>query len=114
MKDSNLDLFDPRTAVMESAAYSPTSSSRDPDFGFAFDDSNFSDRILRIEVLADDSSETHSGTDACQTLADWARYRKRPREDVKKHDGIPLFPSFNICKFFLIGVLFLHMLRVFL
>ncbi|KAI5647170.1 hypothetical protein M9H77_33175 [Catharanthus roseus] len=90
MKDSNLDLFDPRTAVMESAAYSPSSSSRDPDFGFAFDDSNFSDRILRIEVLADDSSETHSGTDACQTLADWARYRKRPREDVKKHDALDI------------------------
>ena len=88
MRDANLDLFDPRTAVMDSSVYSPTSSSRDPDFGFAFNDSNFSDRILRIEVLADDSPDSFSAAAACQSLADWARYRKRPREDIKRQNGI--------------------------
>ncbi|KAL3517240.1 hypothetical protein ACH5RR_024142 [Cinchona calisaya] len=94
MRDANLDLFDPRTAVMDSSSasvYSPTSSS-DPDFGFAFNDSNFSDRVLRIEVLADDSpADFISGIDApCQTLADWARYRKRPREDFRKLNALDI------------------------
>lgn len=89
MKDSNLDLFDPRTALMESADYSPTSS-EDRDFAFAFDNSSFSDRVLQIEVLADDAPATQPGSDACQTLADWARYRKRPREDLKKHSALDI------------------------
>lgn len=102
MKDSNLDLFDPATALMESADYSPTSS-EDRNFAFAFDNSSFSDRVLQIEVLVDDSPGTHSGSDACLSLVDWARYRKRPREDVKRHNGtfffffrffpLSLFPS---------------------
>lgn len=90
MKDANLDLFDPRTAVMDSSGYSPTSS-REPDFGFAFNDSNFSDRVLRIEVLADDSPDSFPATDAsCQSLADWARYRKRPREDIKRQNALDI------------------------
>ncbi|KAL3536748.1 hypothetical protein ACH5RR_000114 [Cinchona calisaya] len=95
MRDAkNLDLFDPRMAVMDSSssAYSPTAS-RDPDFAFAFNDSNFSDRVLRIEVLADDSPDSLSATDAaaaCQTLADWARYRKRPREDFRKQNALDI------------------------
>ncbi|XP_060218489.1 BTB/POZ domain-containing protein POB1-like isoform X1 [Lycium barbarum] len=80
MKDQNLDLFDPRTAVMD-PEYSPTRT-RDPDFGFAFNDSNFSDRVLQIEIMGDpqpDSDSFHS-----QSLADWARNRKRRREDINK------------------------------
>ncbi|CAN4108356.1 unnamed protein product [Withania somnifera] len=80
MEDQNLDLFDPRTAVMESE-YSPTRT-RDPDFGFAFNDSNFSDRLLQIEIMADLHSDLNSLNS--QSLADWARNRKRRREDIKK------------------------------
>ncbi|KAK3024501.1 hypothetical protein RJ639_043818 [Escallonia herrerae] len=84
MRDSSLDLFDPRTAVMDSD-YSPRGG-RDGDFGFAFNDSNFSDRILRIEIVAE-SPETRSDGEGCQSLADWARNRKRRREDIKKDNG---------------------------
>lgn len=89
MKDQNLDLFDPRTAVMD-PEYSP-SRTRDPDFGFAFNDSNFSDRLLQIEIMADssDTDSLHS-----QSLADWARNRKRRREDIKKEMGLSLLLLF--------------------
>ncbi|KAL7239011.1 hypothetical protein ACSBR2_004997 [Camellia fascicularis] len=84
MRDTSLDLFDPRT-VMDSD-YSPNGG-RDGDFGFAFNDSNFSDRVLRIEIMAD-SPETRLDGDGCHSLADWARYRKRRREDVKKDNAV--------------------------
>ncbi|KAK2995807.1 hypothetical protein RJ640_006146 [Escallonia rubra] len=87
MRDSSLDLFDPRTAVMDSD-YSP-GGSRDGDFGFAFNDSNFSDRILRIEIVAE-SPETRSDGEGCQSLADWARNRKRRREDIKKENAVDI------------------------
>ncbi|XP_047333811.1 BTB/POZ domain-containing protein POB1-like [Impatiens glandulifera] len=78
MWETNLDLFDPRSS-MESEC-SPTGAS---DFGFAFNDSNFSDRVLRIEIMVD-PAETRSGGEGCHSLADWARQRKRRREDLKK------------------------------
>ncbi|CAL5400919.1 hypothetical protein HYC85_015246 [Camellia sinensis] len=84
MRDTSLDLFDPRT-VMDSD-YSPNGG-RDGDFGFAFNDSNFSDRVLRIEIMVD-SPETRSDSEGCHSLADWARYRKRRREDVKKDNAV--------------------------
>ncbi|KAK3024253.1 hypothetical protein RJ639_043629 [Escallonia herrerae] len=87
MRDSSLDLFDPRTAVMDSD-YSP-GGGRDGDFGFAFNDSNFSDRILRIEIVAE-SPETRSDGEGCQSLADWARNRKRRREDIKKDNAVDI------------------------
>ncbi|CAK9156702.1 unnamed protein product [Ilex paraguariensis] len=87
MRDSSLDLFDPRTAVMDSD-YSPNAG-RDADFGFAFNDSNFSDRVLRIEIM-DDSPETRSDGEGCQSLADWARNRKRRREDIKKEIALDI------------------------
>lgn len=87
MKDSSLDLFDPRTAVMDSDY--PPSNDRDGDFAFAFNDSNFSDRTLRIEIIAE-SQETRSDREACQSLADWARNRKRRREDIKKEIAVDI------------------------
>ncbi|KAL0371884.1 UNVERIFIED_CONTAM: BTB/POZ domain-containing protein POB1 [Sesamum calycinum] len=54
---------------------SPESSS---DFAFAFNDVNFSDRVLRIEILPD---TTGSKPDPDDSLADWARNRKRRRDD---------------------------------
>uniref|UniRef100_A0A5B6ZKQ7 Putative BTB/POZ domain-containing protein POB1-like isoform X1 n=1 Tax=Davidia involucrata TaxID=16924 RepID=A0A5B6ZKQ7_DAVIN len=86
MRDTNLDLFDPRT-VMDSD-YSPNGG-RDGDFGFAFNDSNFSDRVLRIEIMAE-SPETRSDGEGCHSLADWARNRKRRREDIKKENAVDL------------------------
>nr|GEV28303.1 hypothetical protein [Tanacetum cinerariifolium] len=94
--DANLDLFDPRTAVMDVASdYANNNNNTieggggvrggDGDFGFAFNDSNFSDRILKIEIV-DEASETRSGDagGGCTSLADWARNRKRRREDIKR------------------------------
>lgn len=95
MKDQNLDLFDPRTAVMD-PEYSP-SSTRDPDFGFAFNDVNFSDRLLQIEIMAD-SFDPQSDSDSfhSQSLADWARNRKRRREDIRKEMGLSLYSFFSL------------------
>ncbi|GFP95135.1 BTB/POZ domain-containing protein pob1 [Phtheirospermum japonicum] len=88
MRDSGLDLFDPRTAVVGSDYNSSPGGSRDPDFGFAFNDSNFSDRVLRIEIVAD-PTEARPESEACQTLADWAAARKskRRRGDVAKKEN---------------------------
>ncbi|XP_010261454.1 PREDICTED: BTB/POZ domain-containing protein POB1 isoform X1 [Nelumbo nucifera] len=61
-------------------------SSSDGDFAFAFNDSNFSDRVLRIEVMAG-LSENKSDGDGCNSIADWARNRKRRREDIKKENA---------------------------
>ncbi|KAL7125742.1 hypothetical protein ABFS83_14G137000 [Erythranthe nasuta] len=87
MRGSGLDLFDPTTAVMDSDENSSPGGSRDPDFGFAFNDSNFSDRLLRIEIVAD-PSESQPDSDACQTLAGWAaRKTKRRRADIAKKEN---------------------------
>lgn len=98
MRDSNKDLFDPGT-VMDSD-YSSGASASDADFGFAFNDSNFSDRILRIEIMGD-PAETRPDSDGCASIADWARHRKRRREDVKKENGSPPYLCFSryLCDF---------------
>ncbi|KZV57665.1 hypothetical protein F511_03125 [Dorcoceras hygrometricum] len=85
MSNLGMDLFDPRSAVMDSDLISSPTRGPDPDFGFAFNDSNFSDRLLRIEIVSDSRAE--SGF--CQTLADWAATRKskRPRGDIVKKDA---------------------------
>ncbi|XP_075495424.1 BTB/POZ domain-containing protein POB1-like isoform X1 [Primulina tabacum] len=54
---------------------SPENSS---DFAFAFNDVNFSDRVLRIEILLDVPGSKPGPDDS---LADWARNRKRRRDD---------------------------------
>ncbi|KAK6116977.1 hypothetical protein DH2020_049221 [Rehmannia glutinosa] len=58
----------------------PDAGSPEPssDFAFAFNDVNFSDRILLIEILPDLPG---SKPDPDVSLADWARNRKRRRED---------------------------------
>lgn len=88
MKNLGTDLFDPPlTSNMESSDSNDVGS-RDADFGFAFNDSNFSDRTLRIEILPDDNSpKSFSGDDVSRSLSDWARHRKRRREDVVKKDN---------------------------
>ncbi|XP_058743924.1 BTB/POZ domain-containing protein POB1-like [Vicia villosa] len=92
MKDLNSDLFDPVT-VMESE-WAHGGSNSDADFGFAFNDSNFSDRILRIEIMAD-PVDPQPDSETCTTIADWARHRKRRREDIKK-DNVGDLPDEQI------------------
>ncbi|CAL5196011.1 unnamed protein product [Lathyrus oleraceus] len=93
MKDLNSDLFDPVT-VMESEWAHGGASNSDADFGFAFNDSNFSDRILRIEIMAD-PVDPQPDSETCTTIADWARHRKRRREDIKK-DNVGDLPDEQI------------------
>lgn len=56
-------------------AGSPEASS---DFGFAFNEVNFSDRVLRIEILPESPGSKPNPDD---NLSDWARNRKRRRDD---------------------------------
>ncbi|CAN8286133.1 unnamed protein product [Cochlearia groenlandica] len=70
----NTDLFNPKTDM-----------NPDGDFGFAFNDSNFSDRLLRIEIIDDGHYyNSRSDVEGCTSIADWAHHRKRRREDNKK------------------------------
>ncbi|CAJ2631363.1 unnamed protein product [Trifolium pratense] len=80
------DLFDP-LLVMESYTLSSPSSHDANDFAFAFNDSNFSDRILQIEVI-NDPIQPSSNADGCSTVADWANDRKRRREDIKNENDL--------------------------
>lgn len=90
-----MDLFDPRSTM--DADFSPGGgaerpieprhgSGSDSDFAFAFNDSNFSDRVLRVEILPD-LPDSKSDPDGCTTIADWARNRKRRREEIRKENG---------------------------
>ncbi|PKU76992.1 BTB/POZ domain-containing protein POB1 [Dendrobium catenatum] len=58
----------------------------DQNFEFAFNSSNFSDRVLRIEIVAA-PAESKADGDCCASFSDWARHRKRRREDIKKDKG---------------------------
>ncbi|CAN1778416.1 BTB/POZ domain-containing protein POB1 [Linum perenne] len=83
------DLFEPRTLMDSdfSPARTATGSPADSDFGFAFNDRNFSDRVLKIEIIPD-LPDTKSDGDGCISLAEWARNRKRRREEIKKDNNI--------------------------
>ncbi|CBI34431.3 unnamed protein product, partial [Vitis vinifera] len=89
MKDSNVDLFDPRTIMDSDLSPSGVAggSVSDSDFAFAFNDSNFSDRLLRIEIIAD-LPESKGDGEGCNSIADWARNRKRRREEIKKENAV--------------------------
>ena len=78
-----------------SPAYGRTGSGSAPDFAFAFNDSNFSDRLLRIETIPDSPQESKSDPEGCSSIADWARNRKRRREENKKDDGNFVFNLFR-------------------
>ncbi|KAM3191564.1 hypothetical protein ACQJBY_069069 [Aegilops geniculata] len=57
-----------------------------PSFEFAFNSVNFSDRVLRIEIVAGDDAPGAKGAagEGCSSIADWARHRKRRREDLRR------------------------------
>ncbi|KAF9669032.1 hypothetical protein SADUNF_Sadunf14G0065700 [Salix dunnii] len=84
MKGSNSDLFDPRTEMDSDSTRGGSAS--DGDFGFAFNDSNFSDRLLRIEIMGG-SAENRADGEGCTSIIDWVRHRKRRREDIKKDNN---------------------------
>ncbi|XP_011037494.1 PREDICTED: BTB/POZ domain-containing protein POB1-like [Populus euphratica] len=84
MRGSNTDLFDPRTEMDSDSTRGGSAS--DGDFGFAFNDSNFSDRLLRIEIMGG-SAENRADGEGCTSIIDWARHRKRRREDIKKDNN---------------------------
>jgi hypothetical protein len=81
------DLFNP-FSIME-PDFSRSSGGGGPNFEFAFNSVNFSDRVLRIEVVAD-PPEIKAGSGGCSSLADWARQRKRRREELQKEKGYHL------------------------
>ncbi|CAL5360156.1 unnamed protein product [Camellia sinensis] len=89
MKQLNVDLLDSRT-IMDSD-FSPggglSGSGTDTDFAFAFNDSNFSDRVLRIEIVPD-LPESKLDSEGCSSIAVWDRNRKRRREDIKKETAV--------------------------
>lgn len=87
---SAADLFDPQTTMdsdySTSGAKEAVESSGDISFSFAFNNDLFSDRVLRIEVIAGPPENKHDG-DGCSSILDWARNRKRRREEIKKENG---------------------------
>ncbi|KAF3333213.1 BTB/POZ domain-containing protein POB1 [Carex littledalei] len=80
-KAFSTDLFNP-LSIME-PDFSRSSGGGGPNFEFAFNSVNFSDRVLRIEIVAD-PPEIKACSGGCSSLADWARQRKRRREELKK------------------------------
>ncbi|XP_068664564.1 BTB/POZ domain-containing protein POB1-like isoform X3 [Aristolochia californica] len=88
MKESAADLFDPRT-VMDSDNLPDGKGvgGSDRDFAFAFNNNYFSDRVLRIEIMAG-LPEHKSDGEGCTSIAEWVRNRKRRREEIKKENGL--------------------------
>eukprot|EP00262_Sarcandra_glabra_P002689 TRINITY_DN13097_c0_g1_i2.p1 TRINITY_DN13097_c0_g1~~TRINITY_DN13097_c0_g1_i2.p1 ORF type:complete len:566 (+),score=67.37 TRINITY_DN13097_c0_g1_i2:159-1856(+) len=89
MKGTCADLFDPRTIMDSDTSPLPKGGSVvavDRGFAFAFNDSNFSDRVLRIEIMTG-PTENKSDGEGCTSIADWVRNRKRRREDIKKDNN---------------------------
>ncbi|KAH9310373.1 hypothetical protein KI387_025408, partial [Taxus chinensis] len=71
----------------DSPSYNGSAATGLPNFAFAFNDSNFSDRVLRIEIMAGPAECKLEG-EGCSSIADWAKNRKRRREGVKKEAEI--------------------------
>jgi hypothetical protein len=80
---------DASTAAAGEAEMDPDFSPGDggPSFEFAFNSVNFSDRVLRIEVVASDDAPGSRDDLGGGSLADWARHRKRRREELRKEKG---------------------------
>ncbi|KAL1830210.1 hypothetical protein ACET3Z_008622 [Daucus carota] len=54
-----------------------------PDFAFAFNDKNFSDRILRIEIVSDNFGTENVAEDEFDAVDEVGGHRKRRREEIK-------------------------------
>lgn len=88
-KPAVLDLFEPKV-VTEEPYISTDCEDSDRDFGFAFNDINFSDRVLRIEIVDESADNKLDCVGLCSSLSDWARNRKRRREEIKKEHATEL------------------------
>ncbi|KAF5734780.1 hypothetical protein HS088_TW15G00272 [Tripterygium wilfordii] len=62
----------------------------DSDFALAFNNSNFSDRLIKIEIVPD-LPQSKANAKGCTTIADWAHNRKRCREEIKKDYVVCVF-----------------------
>jgi hypothetical protein len=103
MGESNADLFDPRMIMGSDLSTGGlacrSGSGSDSDFAFAFNDSNFSDRVLRIEIIPDlDLAETKSDGEGGTCIAVWARNRKRRRDEIKKDTGKRVCECVCVCE----------------
>nr|KAJ0211190.1 hypothetical protein LSAT_V11C400170230 [Lactuca sativa] len=82
-----------RTAVMESS-YSSEVGRSDGDFGFAFNDSNFSDRLLCIEIVSEPLGFRPDG-EGCMNLAACFRNPKRRREDIIRENALDIASGYS-------------------
>lgn len=67
-----------------------------PDFAFAFNDKNFSDRILRIEIVSDNFGTENVAEDEFDAVDEVGGHRKRRREEIKNDQGKKINPQFQI------------------
>ncbi|KAF8108517.1 hypothetical protein N665_0108s0053 [Sinapis alba] len=87
----SIDIFGQTKVLFDSDINRHDSSPSERDFGFAFNDSNFSDRVLRIEIMGGGSSSgSKPDAEGCGSIADWARHRKRRREDIIKKESVTI------------------------
>ncbi|XP_059276295.1 BTB/POZ domain-containing protein POB1-like [Lycium ferocissimum] len=70
---------------MDSDSLDGSSRSGSSDFGFAFNDSNFSDRVLTIEIIPDPKLKIE--IEDVEDIVYWARKRKRRREEMKENNA---------------------------
>jgi hypothetical protein len=91
MRKSNVDLFNPPMRMDSDCSTAGFAcgyeSGSDFDFSFAFDNNNFSDRVLKVEIIPD-LSEGKSNGKGCTSIAILAGgNKKRQREEIKKEAG---------------------------
>ena len=87
------DLFDPRMGMESKFTRGGVSAFTNADFAFAFNDSNFLDWQLRIEIKGNplENRPNNKGcTSICNNIANWARHRKQRHEDLKKDTVVDL------------------------
>ena len=85
--DMGTDLFDPRMGMESEFTRGGVSAFTNADFAFAFNDSNFLDRQLWIEIKGnplENRPDNEGCTSICNRIADWARHWKQRHEDIKK------------------------------
>lgn len=66
-------------------------SGTEPDFRFAFDEKNYSDRVLMIEISPDFPELKTSHEECFSIVVDWARKLKRRREEINRRGNGLLF-----------------------
>ncbi|KAF5730046.1 hypothetical protein HS088_TW20G00416 [Tripterygium wilfordii] len=83
--------FRPRaTTVNTDVPLGSSEMGSDSDFTFAFNNDNFSNRLLKIEIVPD-LAESKTNAHGCTTIVDWAHNRKRRKEEIKKENVVRVF-----------------------